>query len=124
MALSISRRKEKAKELQRWACEKISGITGFEWGVSGEDKPIESRAMSQPGTDIRLEKEVLAVFPYSIECKRQESWSVPEWIRQASKNQIKDTDWVLIIKRSRQNPVVVIDAEVFFKLIKKKMRRK
>lgn len=112
--------KAKGRELQKWVCEKISDLTGFEWSSNGKDDcEIESRPMGQSGTDIRLSAQVLKQFPFSVECKRQESWSIPAWIEQARTNQIKGTDWLLVCKRSRKDPIVVMDAEVFFKLIEK-----
>lgn len=114
--IQVSSAKAKGRNLQQWVCEKISDLTGFEWG---QDKSIESRGMGQNGVDVRLEKAVLRKFPYSVECKFQESWNVHQWIEQAKQNQIKGTDWLLVCKRSRKNPVVIMDAEVFFKLLKK-----
>lgn len=115
--ISIAQRKAKGKELQRWMCQKISELTGYKWGVSGEDKPIESRAMGQHGPDVRLESQVREVFPFSVETKWQETWNVPGWIDQAKENEMEDTDWLLVIKRSRKAPVVVMDAEAFFDLL-------
>ncbi len=64
------------------------------------------------------------MFPYSVEIKRQETISLPSWIKQAKDNQLKGTNWLLIYKRSREKPVVIIDAEVFFKLQTKLMKLK
>lgn len=108
--------KAKGRVLQQWTCEQISKLTGYEWG---QDKPIESRPMGQSGLDVRMESQVRAAFPFSVECKWQESWSVPAWIKQAKQNQVEGTDWLLVIKRSRENPVVVLDAELFFRLLTK-----
>ena len=115
--ISVQSAKAKGRALQQWVCQKISDLTGYEWGSSGDDKPIESRPMGQSGTDVRMESHVIKQFPFSVECKFQESWSVHHWIEQARENQLPDTDWLLVCKRSRKTPVVVIDAEVFFKLI-------
>ena len=109
--------KAKGRQLQQWACQKISELTGFEWGSPGNDKPIESRPMGQSGTDVRMESQVRALFPYSVECKFQETWSIPAWIEQAKENQVEETDWLLICKRSRKPPVVVMDAEKFFEIL-------
>lgn len=106
--------KAKGRSLQQWVCQKISELTGFQWG---QDKPIESRGMGQSGVDVRLEEEVLKVFPFSIECKWQEAWSVPAWIEQAKNNQKPNTDWLLVCKKNRQSPVVILDADVFFSLM-------
>ena len=73
--------------------------------------------MSQSGVDVRLDKEALAKFKFSVECKNQEKWSVQQWIEQARANVIDGTDWLLVVKRSREKPVVIMDAEAFFKML-------
>lgn len=108
--------KAKGRSLQRWVCKKIAELTGFEWG---KDRPIESRPMGQSGADVRLESRVLDVFPFSVECKFQERWSVPKWIEQAKANEAEGTRWLLVCKQSRKQPVVILDAEAFFEIVKK-----
>ena len=117
--ISVSARKAKGRKLQQWACQKISNLTGYEWGSSGDDKPIESRPMGQKGVDVRMESQVQKVFPFSIECKWQESWSIPAWINQAKENQKDGTDWLLICRRSRDKEIVVMDAEAFFSILQR-----
>jgi len=77
--------------------------------------------MGQPGVDIRLDKEAIKKFPFSVECKRQESWGIHKWIKQAKNNKRPDTNWLLICKRNHENPIVLMDAEIFFKLLSKKV---
>jgi len=117
--MKTSSAKAKGRRLQQWACTQVSRVTGFAWGGADEDAPISSRPMGQPGTDVRLESQVQAVFPFSVECKYQETWSIPAWIVQAKANQKPGTDWLLVIKRNRMLPVVVVDARVFFNLLEK-----
>lgn len=114
--IAVSSAKSKGRELQKWVCEKISKLTGIEWG---KDCAIESRPMGQCGCDVRMEQSILKLFPFSIECKRQESWSVHAWVEQAKKNLIKNTSWILFIRRSRMNPhaIIVLDANVFFQMV-------
>lgn len=116
--ISVASAKAKGRDLQKWVCQKISELTGEKWG---KDCPIESRPMGQTGVDVRMESHVWKQFPYSVECKWQESWSVPAWIKQAQDNQREGTDWLLFLRRSRMNPysVVVMDADVFFELLRK-----
>ena len=114
MTISVSARKSKGRRLQQWCCERIARIVGIEWGP---DEEIASREMGQAGTDVRLSPRVRKLFPFSVECKWQESWSVPEFIRQARANRMPDTDWLLILRRSREREIAVIDAELFFWLI-------
>lgn len=107
--------KAKGRALQQWTCQKISELLGLPWG---KDELIASREASQAGTDIRLIGEAQKRFPYSVECKSQETWALPAWIKQAQNNQIEGTDWLLVCKRRREKPVVVMDAERFFDLLK------
>ena len=75
--------------------------------------------MGQSGVDVELIGKAAELLPYSFEAKNQESWSVHGWMKQAKYNQKKGTDWVLVCKRNRETPVVILDAETFFNLIKK-----
>lgn len=109
--------KAKGRSLQQWVCQKISDLLGIEWG---KDELIASREMGQAGTDVRLLGEAQKRFPYSVECKYQETWSVLAWIEQAKQNQKEGTDWLLVIRKNRIDPVVVMDADRFFDLLKRK----
>lgn len=121
MGISIAARKSKGRLLQQWVAEKISKLLGIPWGP---DELISSRPMGQAGTDVCLIGEAKKRFPFSIEVKRQEKLALPSWIKQAESNQIKGTNWLLIYKRSREKPVVVMDAEVFFKIQKELIKLK
>lgn len=112
--------KDKGRRLQHWVCHKIAELTGYPWGTSGDDQPIESRPMGQPGPDVRMESQVLEQFPFTVECKSYEKWAVPEWIEQAKRNCMDGTHWLLIAKRSRKPPVVMMDADTFFALMERK----
>lgn len=116
MSIKIPSRKAKSRALQKWVAEQISQLTGL---PCGKDADIESRPMGQSGTDIRLSREAKELFNFSVECKWQETWNVPGWIEQAKENEMEDTDWLLVIKRSRKDPVVVMDAEAFFNLLRR-----
>lgn len=117
MRISNSSAKAKGRRLQQWTCQKISDFLGIPWG---KDELIASREMGQAGTDVRLLGEAQKRFPYSIECKYQETWSVLAWIEQAKQNQKEGTEWLLVLKKNRINPVVVMDAEHFFDLWKER----
>lgn len=106
--------KARGRGLQNWVCEQIAERLEMPWG---KDELIASREGGQTGTDVRLLGYAREAFPYSIECKNQETWSVPAWIRQAKENRLEGTDWLLILKRNYVPPVVVMDAERFIDLI-------
>jgi len=112
--IKTSSAKQKGRNLQQWTCQKISDLLGIPWG---KDEMIASREASQSGTDIRLVGEAKERFPFSVECKWQEAWSVVPWIRQAKENRQEGTDWLLIMKKNRMDPVVCMDAERFFALL-------
>lgn len=107
--------KAKGRTLQQWICKKISEFTGF---PCGKDCPIESRPMGQSGVDVRLEEDVLKVLPISVESKNQEKWSLLTWIEQAKKNRKPGTYWMLVVKKNRIKPIIIMDAEEFFELLK------
>ena len=115
MAIKISSRKGKGRQLQQWVAKKISHLIDLPYG---KDELIESRPMGQSGVDIRLTGEAKELFPWSVECKRQESWGVHSWILQSQTNQMPGTDWLLIARRSHQDAVVILDADVFFDVLR------
>jgi len=108
--ISVSAGKAKGRRLQQWTAEWISKITGIPWG---KDELIASREMGQSGVDVRLIGEAKKLFPFSVECKNCEKWSIHQWIEQAQQNMMKDTEWLLVAKRNHMNPVVIMDAEIF-----------
>ena len=113
--MKTSSAKAKGRVLQNWVCQQISELLGIPWG---RDEAIAPREMGQSGTDVRLVGDARRRFPFSVECKNQETWAVPTWIEHAQRNQAPDTEWLLVMKRNRSKPVIVIDAEVFFSLLK------
>ena len=113
--ISIASRKAKGRGLQKWVAQRISDITGI---PCGKDEDIESRPMGQSGVDVILRSKAKILCPWSIECKNCESWSIPAWIQQAKDNWKKGTDWLLFIKKSRHEEIVIMDAEAFFKIYK------
>ena len=118
--------KNKGARLQKWVAEKISKVLGI---PCGKDELISSREMGQSGTDVRLIGKAKRLFKYSIECKNQETWTLPSWIKQAKSNQAKGTDWLLFIKKNHHEEIAIMDAEVFFKIqadlikLKEKLKR-
>ena len=113
--ISVQSAKAKGRRLQQWAAQKISDLIGYAWGA---DEMIASREMGQAGTDIRLIGDAKKDFPWSVECKAVEQFSMPSWIKQAEENRLPGTDWLLITKQSRKSQLVTLEAKVFFDLLK------
>ena len=107
--------KGKGRTCQNWTAQKISDLLGLPWG---KDEQIAAREMGQSGTDIRLVADAKDLFPWSIEAKNCETWSVPAFIKQAKENQGNSTDWLVVMKKNNHEYIVVLDAEVFFDLLR------
>jgi len=118
MTISIKSRKAKGRRLQNWIAQQVSNILDIPWG---KDELIQGREMGQGGVDLKLYGKAKELFPYSVECKNAEKYSIHEWIKQAKANQLEGTDWLLFCKRNNEQPVVIMDAKVFFKIYNKSL---
>ncbi len=120
--ITRSHAKRKGRNLQQWVCQKISEFTGLPWG---KDEEIASREGGQSGADIRLSFAARSIFPFSVECKSGDQWSIPHAIKQAQANLYPNTNWMVIldrpsqVKENRILPIIVMDGETFFKIITK-----
>ena len=101
--------KAKGRRFQQW----VRNLLIEELSVHPED--IESRSMGAGGEDLIMARAAREKFPYSIECKNQESLNVWKSYEQAESNS-GDHEPILFIKRNNQKPLVVVDAEYFVKL--------
>ena len=72
--------------------------------------------MGAGGEDIMLSAKARNMFPYSVECKNQESLNVWKAFEQAECNSGVYQP-LLIIKRNRKEPLAVVEANHFMKLI-------
>ena len=105
--------KAKGRRLPQWFRDLL--IEKLE--VHPED--IESRSMGAGGEDLIMARAARAKFPYSIECKNQESVNVWKSYEQAVENS-GNYEPIVIIKRNKSKPLVLIDAEHFVSLLKSK----
>ena len=111
--ISVSSAKAKGRLLQNFVAQKVSEVTGIKWG---KDELIQGREMGQSGVDVKLYGVAKEKFPYSVECKNQQAWSVPSWIKQAKANQQPGQDWLLIMTRNHFPTVVCMEVDAFFDL--------
>lgn len=107
--MRTSSAKAKGRRLQQW----FANLLVEKLGVDAED--LESRPMGSQGEDIIMGKQTREVFPYSIECKNQEAVNVWKAYEQATEN-CKGYEPLVVIKRNRTKPLVLVDAEYFVKL--------
>ena len=104
--------KAKGRRLQQW----FRDLLIEKLDIHPED--IESRSMGAGGEDLIMARAARQRFPYSIECKNQESINVWKSYEQAQENS-KDYEPVVILKRNNTKPLVLVDAEYFVKLHEK-----
>jgi hypothetical protein len=107
--MNTSSKKAKGRRLQKWVRE----VLIEELKIHEED--IESRSMGAGGEDLIMARAAREKFPYSIECKNQETLNVWKSYEQAESNS-GDYEPVVFIKRNNQKPLVVVDAEYFVRL--------
>jgi hypothetical protein len=114
--ISIASRKAKARELQKYVAQKISDITGI---PCGKDELIESREMGQAGSDVKLIGPAQKLFPFAVECKRTEKLDLHGAIRQAEANTKPELNWIIVHRRSKEDALVTIKADVFFEIYRR-----
>ena len=103
--------KAKGRKLQQWFTRLLVDA------LSLDEDDLESRPMGSQGEDIIMGKQSRDRFPYSIECKNQERVNVWQSYEQAKEN-CNGYEPLLVIKRNRSKPLVVMDAEHFVSLFK------
>ena len=104
--------KAKGRKLQQW----MRNLLIEKLEVHPED--IESRSMGAGGEDLIMARAAREKFPMSIECKNQEKVNVWEAYKQAEDNSGK-YEPVVVTKRNKVKPLVVVDAEYFVSLFDK-----
>ena len=110
--MKTSSAKAKGRRLQQW----VRDLLIEKLDIHPED--IESRSMGAGGEDLIMARAAREKFPYSIECKNQESINVWKSYEQAQENS-KDYEPVVVLKRNNTKPLVLVDAEYSVKLHEK-----
>ena len=105
--------KSKGRLLQKWERTMLIEILD----VHPED--LESRSMGAGGEDLIMARAARKKFPHSIECKNVERLNVWDAYEQACDN-AGDYEPLVVIKKNRKDPLVVVDAQYFIKLFEDK----
>ena len=111
--LKTSSAKAKGRKLQQWFAQLMVDTLKL------HEEDLESRPLGSQGEDIIMGRESREKFPYSIECKNQEAVNVWKAYEQASEN-CKGYEPLVVIKRNRHKPLVLVDAEHFVDLHREK----
>mgnify|MGYP000108928882 CR=1 FL=1 len=112
--MKTSSAKAKGRKLQQWFAQLMVKTLDL------HEEDLESRPMGSQGEDIIMGRETRKKFPYSIECKNQEAVNVWAAYAQAESNCGK-YEPLVVIKRNRSKPLVLVDAEHFVALHKRKL---
>ena len=104
--------KAKGRNLQKWTRDLI--LENF---PDLEPDDVRSTSMGCGGEDIQLSPAARKKFGFSIECKCQERLNVWDAYDQAIANS-GDYEPLLVMKKNRKKPLVVMDAEAFIRLFK------
>ena len=103
VATTPASRKAKGRRLQQAVRQDLIDRLGIDPG------DILSTAMGQSGCDLYLSPAARARFPFAVECKHQETISLPAWWQQCTANAEKEgLTPLLLIKRNREEPLAVL----------------
>lgn len=105
--------KNKGRVLQQW----VRDLILESWDDLEEDD-VRSTSMGAGGEDVQLSPAARRHFPFSVECKNVEKLNVWNAYEQAAANSGKHEP-LLVMKKNRKKPLVVLDAEAFIELMKK-----
>jgi hypothetical protein len=110
-----SSRKAKGRSLQNFIRDNImSTFSELEFG------DVKTSIMGESGIDIKLSPHARRIFPYGVECKNTEKINVWASINQCEENAAKEKLIpLLVIKRNRTDPHIILKWDDFIKLIKK-----
>ena len=109
--MKTSSAKAKGRRLQ----QKFRELLIEKLDIHPED--IESRSMGAGGEDLIMARAAREKFPYSIECKNQESLNIWKAWEQANGNKGL-YEPLVVIKKNGVRPLVVLDAENFLDMIR------
>ena len=102
--------KAKGRLLQQWVRDKLIE----EFDIHPED--IKSTSMGAGGEDVTMARAARQKVPFSIDCKNVEKLNVWEAYEQACAN-AGEYEPLVVMKKNRKKPLVVMDAESFIKLM-------
>lgn len=115
--ITVSSRKNKGRELQKYVCCKLAEILKIDYRQDDDNCEIHSREMGQSGTDIVLRGTAREIIKFDIECKNVEKLKLYEAIDQSRLNTQKGRDWLVVHKKNHNKPIAILDFEVFVNLL-------
>lgn len=80
------------------------------------ERDVASTSMGVSGADVKLSEKASEVFPFSVECKNQESLNIWAALSQAEEN-AEGLYPLVVFKRNRSKVYAAIDLSVFMGLV-------
>ena len=113
VATTPASRKAKGRRLQQAVRQDLIDRLGIDPG------DVQSTAMGQSGCDLYLSPAARERFPFGVECKAQETISLPAWWKQCESNASKvGLIPLLVFKRNREEPLAVMRWEDLLALLR------
>lgn len=109
--IRVASAKSKGRRLQQWVRDTILSLF-----PSLEPDDVKSTSMGAGGEDVQLSPAARKLLPISVECKSYSKIGVYKWYDQAISNCPPGSEPVLVVKMDRKKPLVVVDADHYFKL--------
>jgi hypothetical protein len=116
VARTVASKKAKGRRFQQYIRDKILALSK---DFHAED--VKSAPMGVPGEDIQLSRFVRHSLPYQIECKSvsEKRHPLEDYMEQARSHGSHTP--IVMIKRDRKKPLVVMEADHFFELMKERI---
>ena len=112
--MKTSSAKSKGRRLQQWVVQKLLAMA-----PDLEPDDVTSRSMGAGGEDVLLSPAARKYYPISVECKSVAKFVGYTFMDQAIQN-AKTHEPVVIIKANRRDPIVLVDADYFLKMLRSK----
>lgn len=109
--MKTSSAKAKGRDLQKWV---VAQLLQNEATLEADD--VKSTSMGAPGEDVQLSPAARRRYPFQFECKNYAKIAVYGFYEQAAKQGKHEP--VVVIKQNRSKPLLIIDAEYFFRSYK------
>jgi len=110
--------KAKGRKLQQWVRNAILELVS-----TLEEDDVKSTSMGANGEDVQLSPAARKRMPISIECKARKSIAVYSYYAQAQENCPENIEPVVVVKADRKNPLAIVDAEYFLRILSKVRHR-
>lgn len=104
--------KNKGRHLQKWVRDLI-----LEVNPELKNDDVQSRSMGAQGEDVMLSPAARVWVPFQIECKNKDHVAVYAWYGQAREH--GNHEPLLVIKENFAEPLVIVDAALFFQLLRR-----